>query len=418
MNGTLQEIWVDVNHYSGVFYLLLVAFFVYVVVRRFLTPVLRKIALRTPIKWDDYLVDRGAVERLILLVPPLFVVVGMPLLLNADDPVYGFLHRVNNSVFIIVGFLLFESLLSAALDVYQSGAQKHKAPIRGVVQFAKLLGLLVSIVMILSMLADRSPLFFLSGIGALTAVLLLIFKDALLGLVAGIQITTMDLVRQGDWIEMPRHGADGDVIDVSLTTVRVQNWDRTITAIPAYDLVSSSFKNWRGMSESGGRRIKRSISIDLTSVKFIDKDVLHKLEKIKLLRPYLNTKVREIEEHNRQNITSEERLVLVNGRNLTNLGTFRAYCLAYLKSHSGIHQEMILMVRQLDSGSTGIPLEIYAFTNDINWIAYEGIQSDIFDHLYAVLPEFGLRAYQSPSGTDLREIGHIIPAVVAKQDAL
>jgi miniconductance mechanosensitive channel len=256
------------------------------------------------------------------------------------------------------------------------------------------------LVLVLSTLLDKSPIYLLSGLGALTAVLLLVFRDAILGFVAGIMISVNQLARIGDWIEMPKAGADGDVIDISLTTVKVQNWDKTITTIPAYDLISSSFKNWRGMSESGGRRIKRALPIDMRSVRFADEEMVERWSRMDLLRDYLDGKQREIEEENTARGTDLS--VLGNGRRMTNLGTFRAYCIAYLRNHPRIHQKMTFLVRQLAPTDRGMPLEIYVFTNDIRWAAYEAIQSDVFDHLLAVIEEFDLRVFQAPSGGDVQ----------------
>jgi miniconductance mechanosensitive channel len=233
-------------------------------------------------------------------------------------------------------------------------------------------------------------------------VLLLIFKDPILGLVAGIQLSANDMLAVGDWLEMPKFGADGDVIDISLTTVKVRNWDKTITTIPAYALISDSFKNWRGMTESGGRRIKRAVHIDATSVRFLDEDDLKRLRRAQLLADYIEHKVRDIEAYNKENQIDPESPV--NGRRLTNLGTFRAYLTAYLRAHKGIHKDMTLMVRQLSPGADGVPLEIYAFSNDTAWVNFEGIQADIFDHIFAVIPEFGLRIHQSPTGYDMQQI--------------
>jgi miniconductance mechanosensitive channel len=235
---------------------------------------------------------------------------------------------------------------------------------------------------------------------------MLVFKDPIMGLVAGIQLSANDMLAVGDWLEMPKYGADGDVIDIGLTTVKVSNWDRTITTIPTYALISDSFKNWRGMSESGGRRIKRSINIDAGSVHFLNEDELARLHKAKLLGPYLDQKVSEIERYNSElhaDLTS-----LVNGRRLTNLGTFRAYLNEYLRNHPQIHQGMTLMVRQMQPTPEGIPVEIYAFTNTTAWVAYEGIQSDLFDHILAVLPEFGLRVHQTPTGYDMRTLAETL----------
>jgi miniconductance mechanosensitive channel len=243
---------------------------------------------------------------------------------------------------------------------------------------------------------------FFSGLGAVTAILLLIFKDAILGLVAGFQLSVNNMVMVGDWIEMPCRGADGDVIDVSLTTVKVQNWDKTITTIPTYSLISDSFKNWRGMSESGGRRIKRSLNIDLRTIQFADESLLNRFKGIRILGPYLEQKLSDIQQHNDD--VGDDLSELINGRRLTNVGTFRAYCLAYLRNHPKIHtSHMTLLVRQLAPSEKGLPIELYAFANDIAWANYEDIQGDIFDHLLSILPEFQLSAFQEPSGADVEK---------------
>jgi miniconductance mechanosensitive channel len=258
-----------------------------------------------------------------------------------------------------------------------------------------------------SLLIGKSPLLLFSGLGAMTAVLLLVFKDPILGFVAGIQLSANNMLMVDDWLEMPKYGADGDVVDITLTTVKVRNWDRTITTIPTYALISDSFKNWRGMTESGGRRIKRAICIDTSSVHFLNDNELERLRKAQLLTHYIEDKLRDIDACNReQNIDPS---FPANGRRLTNLGTFRAYLVAYLKNHKGIHQGMIQMVRQLDPTPNGLPIEVYAFCNDINWVAYEGIQADIFDHILAVVPEFGLRVHQTPTGYDLQQLRVRLP---------
>ncbi len=377
----------------------------YYLARWILVPVANKLVERSPVKWDNLLAQRRVFIRAAHLVPAIVLALGLPLALDEALDVYGLISRLNNVYFILVGYWVFEGLLNVAMDIYLESPARRHLPIRGLAQAVKLVVFLLCLILALSQIADRSPVFFISGLGAVTAILLFIFKDPLLGLVAGVQITTMDLVRTGDWIEMPKHGADGDVIDVSLTTVRVQNWDRTITAIPAYELVSSSFKNWRGMRDSGGRRIKRAIAVDINSVRFIDHELLERFKGIRLLRPYLEQKVRDLEDHNRRHVSDEEFRVLANGRRLTNIGTFRAYCVAYLRNHSHIHQGLTFLVRQLAPTAEGLPLEIYVFVNDTRWDFYEGVQADIFDHLFAVLPEFGLRAFQLPSGRDVAEVG-------------
>lgn len=382
----------------------------YFAARSIVVPLLRKVAACSPLHWDDLLFQHRVIDRAAHLVPAVIFAVGLPLVLDEGGELFVLLPRLNNVYFILAGFRVFTSLLNAGADLYLSHPKRQHVPIGGFVQALKLIGFLLCVILTLSQLADRSPLYFLSGLGALTAILLLIFKDSILGLVAGVQITTMDLVRKGDWIEMPKHGADGDVIDVSLTTVRVQNWDKTISTIPAYELVSSSFKNWRGMSESQGRRIKRAIPIDITTIGFVDPDLLAHLRGIRLLRPYLEEKLREIEAHNGAHIPPAELRLPANGRRLTNIGSFRAYCVAYLRNHPAVRQDMTFLVRQLAPTAQGLPLEIYIFSGDTRWAVYEGIQADIFDHLFAVLPEFGLRAFQAPSGHDMRNFGRTLHA--------
>jgi miniconductance mechanosensitive channel len=242
----------------------------------------------------------------------------------------------------------------------------------------------------------------LSGVGAMTAVLLLVFKDTILGLVASIQLSANDMVRVGDWIEMPACGADGDVIEVALHTVKVQNWDKTITTIPTYRLIADSFKNWRGMSEAGGRRIKRSIHIDQQSIRFLTDDEITKLKRFALLREHFESKRRELDEASGQ--LGDAAHEVVNRRRLTNIGVFRAYVRSYLRAHAQVHDAMTLMVRHLEPGPEGLPIQIYCFTKTTEWLPYEDIQSDIFDHLLAILPEFGLRVFQQPAGSDLSEL--------------
>nr|WP_281245965.1 mechanosensitive ion channel family protein [Oceanisphaera psychrotolerans] len=300
------------------------------------------------------------------------------------------------------------ALLDALLDIFQQQPAMRTFPLRGIFQSLKLIASIFIGLLIISTLIGKSPLLLLSGLGAMTAVLMLVFKDPILGLVAGIQLSANDMLSVGDWLEMSKYGADGAVIDIGLTTVKVQNWDNTITTVPTYALISDSFKNWRGMSESGGRRIKRSLLIDSSSVRFLNEDDLHRLQRASLLAPYLDAKAQELSRYK-----SERQLDLsspVNGRRLTNLGTFRAYLDAFLKDHPRIHQQMTLMVRQLEPTPNGIPMEIYAFTNTTRWVEYEGIQGDIFDHVFAVLPEFDLRAHQAPTGYDMRSLGRTAAA--------
>lgn len=370
------------------------------IAKRVLLRVIDQVVTRTPWKWDDVLRDNQVFNRLSHLAPAAVInLLGKAVFIESP----GIIAVIHGSVmvYVVVVLLLVVSAIINTIQIYVDRQSGGTIPVKGFAQAVKLILFIIGAILILSVIFGRTPLFFLSGVGALTAVLLLVFRDALLGLVAGVMISVNQMVRVGDWIEMPSNGADGDVIDVSLTTVKVRNWDRTITTIPSYDLISKSFKNWRGMFENRGRRIKRPLYLDVQSVSFVNKPMLERFLRIRRLRPYLEAKLREVEEANQQENLDME--VLCNGRRLTNLGTFRAYCLAYLKEHPGIYQDELMIVRQMDPTDHGLPLEIYAFTNDTRWVNYEGIQSDIFDHLLAIAGEFGLRIFQNPSGRDLRD---------------
>ncbi|MCL2887921.1 MAG: mechanosensitive ion channel family protein [Elusimicrobia bacterium] len=274
-------------------------------------------------------------------------------------------------------------------------------PVKGLIQALKILINFFGILIIVASFFGKEPMFFIASLGVIASVLMLVFKDPILGLTASFQLSMNDMLRIGDWVEVPQHGADGDVIDISLTTVRVQNWDKTIVSVPAYDLISSSFKNWRGMSESGGRRIKRAINIDLQTIKFVDAEMLKRLKKIELLSDYLESKEKEILEYNSHHNVTE---AIINGRNLTNIGTFRAYCAAYIQSRDYIHKKFTAMVRQLEPGPQGLPLEIYCFTNTVVWVDYEIYQSDLFDHLLSAMKDFDLRPFQNPSSADISSL--------------
>lgn len=371
------------------------------IAKRIILRVIDQVVARTPWKWDNALRDNRVFTRLSHLAPAAVInLLGTGLFVN--HPAIVSLISSLVTIYVIIVLLLVASAVINSIQTYlEAGEAGSGIPIKGFAQAIKLILFILGAILVLSVVFGKSPVYFLSGLGALTAVLLLVFRDALLGLVAGIMISTNQMVKIGDWIEMPG-GADGDVIDVSLTTVKVQNWDRTITTIPSYDLISKSFKNWRGMFDSKGRRIKRSLLIDMSTVSFVDKPMLEKMLRIRRLHGYLKEKVKEIEKANNQENLDMD--VLCNGRRLTNLGTFRAYCVAYLRSHPGIFQEETLLVRQLSPTEHGLPLEIYAFTNDTRWGMYEDIQSDIFDHLLSIVGEFGLKVFQDPSGSDMHSL--------------
>ena len=275
-------------------------------------------------------------------------------------------------------------------------------PIKGFIQVFKLIIYFVGGIFIISILLNKTPVYLFSSLAALTAVLMFIFKDAILGFVAGIQLTANRMVANGDWIEMPKYGADGDIIEIALTTVKVQNWDKTITTIPTYALITESFKNWRGMSESGGRRIKRSISIDMNTIQFCTEEMLGRFSKIQYITSYIEKNKIEVQKHN--TLEQVDHSSLVNGRRMTNIGTFRAYVEAYLKNHPKINQEMTFLIRQLAPAENGLPIEIYVFSKDIAWANYESIQANIFDHIMAVVPEFDLRVFQDPTGRDFNKL--------------
>jgi len=357
---------------------------------------------RTSFQWDDMMLKAGVFTRLSHLAPALAINAFGPDVLGETPAVLAGVHAAVNVYLTIIWVAVFFAFLDGLLLLSHEREDSGRMPVKGFVQAVKLVASLLALILILATLLDKSPLYLLSGLGALTAVLLLVFRDALLGFVAGIMISVNQMVRIGDWIEMPKAGADGFVTDVSLTTVKVQNWDRTITTIPTYSLISDSFKNWRGMFDSGGRRIKRALHVDMRTVRFADEQLLARWRRMDLLRQYLAEKQTEIDEDNRRRGT--DLTILGNGRRLTNLGTFRAYCIAYLRAHPQIHQDMTFLVRQLAPTEHGMPIEIYVFTKDTRWAFHEGIQADIFDHLLAVCGEFGLRVFQSPSGNDVQEV--------------
>ncbi len=383
---------------GGLGLLVVVAVLTDVVAKGRLIRLTYKISARTEQTWDDVLIEHKVSARLAQILPALVFYFGLTLVPGLPDGVV----IVGENLAIAYGLLMLSltagALLSALNAVYEQYPVSRERPIKGYLQVAKIVVFVLTGVLIIATLTERSPVLLLSGLGAMTAVFLLVFKDTILSLVASIQLTNLDMVRVGDWVEMPQCNADGDVIDVSLHTVKIQNWDKTFSTIPTHRLITDSFKNWRGMGESGGRRIKRELRIDINSVRFLTSDEVERFKRFALLTDYVDRKLDELAEYNDAVGQGTDN---VNLRRLTNVGTFRAYILNYLKHHPKIHREMTLIVRQLQPGPTGLPLEIYAFTNITAWSAYEDIQADIFDHLLAVAGEFGLSMYQEPAGRDL-----------------
>jgi miniconductance mechanosensitive channel len=373
----------------------------HILTRSFLLRLVTRVITRTKSEWDDALLEHRFFDHLARLAPAVVLYLLTPEALAAFPAVAVLLGKLAMVYMVFTSVLAFDALLNAGQQVYRGLAVSRSMPITGFLQLLKIAGYLVAFVLCISVLIERSPAALLTGLGAMSAVTMLVFKDAILGFVAGIQLSANRMVAAGDWIEVPSQGIDGDVMEVGLTTVKIRNFDKTITTLPTYALITGSFKNWRGMQESGGRRIKRALRIDMNSVRFCDPEQLQRLRRIAILREYLDRKEREVSDHNRE--TKVDPASPVNGRRLTNLGTFRAYVEAYLSNHPQITREMTFLVRQLPPGETGLPLEVYVFCKDKRWVAYEGIMADIFDHLLAALPEFELRVFQSPSGVDLRE---------------
>ncbi len=336
-----------------------------------------------------------------LQVAPLIVAGVLTGTLFHDGPLRTALLALNRAYFVFICANVFSSVMNLTYCLTNWRRGVSASPQKGIFQVLSLMGYAFAAVAIVATLSGRDPTYILSGMTALSAVLMLVFKDSILGLTAGVTLSGNGMVRIGDWIEVPGADADGNVIDIALTTVRVQNWDNTITTIPAYDLIAKPFKNWRGMSDSGGRRIKRAILVDLDTVRFADEGQLERWKEIDLIRDYIAGKIREVRAYNAAHPSSKTSVA--NARKLTNIGTFRAYCLAYLRAHPCVHQGMTLIVRQLQPTDRGLPLEIYCFTNDTAWANYEAIQSDLFDHFLAIMPEFGLSGFQVTSASAMRQ---------------
>ncbi|MFW0754372.1 mechanosensitive ion channel family protein [Pseudomonas sp. H11T01] len=409
-----QDLWGALDqhpllHSSLALALLLVVALVLGRVARYLILHAAKLLGRQPaLYWLNDLRHNKVFHRLAQMTPSLVIQFGLNLVPELSKASQHFLGNVALAFTILFQVLVLSALLSALLDIYARTDHAKTRSIKGYVQLAKMVLYVCGAIIIVATLIDRSPLLLLSGLGAMSAVILLVYKDTLLSFVAGVQLTSNDMLRVGDWIEMPQVGADGDVVDITLHTVKVQNFDKTIVSIPTWRLMSESFKNWRGMQQSGGRRIKRSLFIDASGVRFLHDEEEQKLTQIRLLTDYIGRKQAELKSWNEAqgNVAA----MSANRRRMTNLGTFRAYALAYLKSHPEVQTNMTCMVRQMQTTAQGVPLEIYCFTRTTVWADYERIQGDIFDYLLAVLPEFGLSVYQQPSGSDMR--AGLLPAVL------
>lgn len=401
--------WVPdrLNHSVAIVILLLGLFaaasFLYFICRPLILRAVTRIVKKTEFKWDNELLGQGVFRWLTHILPGLLIYLAAPGLFSSV-PWLGNLLSVTSSIYILItGYFVLDSLLNALQGILSRTQAGQKLNLATFTQVAKLIAALVCFVLGIAILIGESPLSLLGGLGVFASILMLVFKDVILGFVAGIQLASNRMLSQGDWLEMPSYKADGDVLEIGLTTVKVQNWDKTITTIPTYALISDSFKNWRGMSESGGRRIKRSLLVDTNSICLCTEDMLNRFQEIEHISEYIDAKNKEVTEVNAR-LDESRRDNRVNGRRLTNIGTFRAYIEAFLRHHPDINQEMTLLVRQLAPDGRGIPIEIYCFSSNKDWAPYENIQADIFDHLLAVAPEFDLRIFQEPTGLDFQTL--------------
>lgn len=400
----LENNEVNIKIINYIYYLLTALFLIVLclVINLFIKKIVLKIVskyiINNRFKWDDLILKHKLLERVVNIIPGIIVYNFAPYFYDYAE----FVRKAATIFIIIIIMLIVNEFLNVINDVYRTFPISKVRPITGLLQVVKIVVYIIIGILIIADLMDKDPLVLLGGIGAFAAVFSFVFKDAILGFIAGIQLSSNDMLRIGDWIDMSKYGADGDVVDITLTTVIVQNFDKTIVTIPAYALISDSFKNWRGMKEFGGRRIKRAIYIDVNSISFCTSEMLEKFKKIDLLKEYLADKEYEIEGYNKEKSLDE--MLQINGRHLTNIGTFRAYVMNYIKNHPGLLTDRLLIVRQLAPEDKGLPIEIYGFTATTDWVQYEGIQSDIFDHVLAIVGEFGLRVFQKPSGRDINNL--------------
>lgn len=399
--GLSEKLVVFIENATIVLITVGLAFLADYLLKKIIITTIYRIARKSKNDWDDIFVERKVFNRLAHLAPALIVYYSLQFIFDLPGLV-NFLGNVTQAYMVLVVVLVIDAVLNALHEIYMKLPISQGRNIKGYVQVVKIVFYFIAVILIISIFSGEAPKVLLGGLGAMAAVLILVFRDTILGFVASIQLSANKMVNVGDWISMPKYDADGDVIDISLNTVKVQNWDKTIATIPTYALVSESFNNWKGMEESGGRRIKRAINIDMKSVTFLDKEQIEKLRNFYLLKDYINSKEKEIKDYNES--LNLDVSTVTNGRRMTNLGTFRKYLENYLHNHPKIHQDMTFLVRHLQPTDKGLPLEIYVFSNDQAWANYEAIQADIFDHILAIMPEFGLRVFQDPTGDDFRKL--------------
>lgn len=381
---------------------ILLSTLVYAFVRRVLLKAMTRVSRKTSTKWDDAMMNRKVFRRFAYLAPALILYLAIPFLFQEMEVVQNVLNAAIRIYIVFIVLLVVDSILSSFLDIYEGFTISKTKPIKGYIQIIKIFVFFIGGIIIIGELIGKTPTSLLTGLGALTAVLLFVFRDPILGFVGSIQLSANDLVRPGDWIAMPKHNADGIVTDINLTAVKVRNWDKTIASIPTYSLVSDSFQNWRGMQDSGGRRIKRSVRIDMNSIKFCTPQMMERFKRIHIITEYVEQKQEELQAHNIKNEIDED--VLVNGRRLTNIGVFREYLKSYLKRHPKVKQDMTFLVRHLQPTEVGLPVEVYVFSAEQEWANYEEVQAHIFDHILAVVPQFDLRIFQNPTGSDFHQL--------------
>ncbi|HLT06387.1 MAG TPA: mechanosensitive ion channel domain-containing protein [Cyclobacteriaceae bacterium] len=412
--GVDEKLASYVNLAVLLFLVVVLVYLLQYVARAVLRKAFTKIASTTKLSFFGYLLQNRFPHFLALIAPLSLIKNAIPIIF-ADFP--AFIRPMDNlaeiyMVFMIVWILM--SIVRSGVDVLKEKQPFRDKPMESYLQVVQIIFFLFGAVYLFSVLTGKSPAVFFGAMGAASAVLLLMFKDTIMGFVASIQVTTNDMVRIGDWITIPKYGADGDVLEINLTTVKVQNWDKTITTIPTYTLISDSFQNWRGMQNSGGRRIKRSLLIKQNKIRFIADEEIQRFKRIQGISTYIDERQAEIQAHNLK--IGADRSVPVNGRNITNFGLFRVYVDWYLKSHPGTHKGMTMMVRQLAPTEHGMPLELYAFTNTVQWVQYEAIMADIFDHLIAAVVHFDLEIFELPTGTDVKEVNFQNPLAISSSE--
>lgn len=397
INGGMSEYWaIILQSIIAVIIVVIVAYIANFIVKKVLISIITKLVRKTKTHWDDILLERKVFDKIAHFAPALIIYYSAGMI---DHPsLNDFIQNGAYVYMVILAIMLIDTFLNAGNDIYNTTPVSKTRPIKGFLQIVKIFFYAMGIISIIALFFNENPIKIVAGMGAFAAVILLIFKDTILGFVASIQLSANRMVNIGDWISMPSKGTDGTVIDISLNTVKVQNWDKTISTIPTYSLVSESFSNWKGMEESGGRRIKRHLNLDVKSIHFLSEEEINSFEKIRLIKDYLLEKKEEIRSFN------PEGEIPVNQKRLTNIGTFRKYVEAYLHNNPKIHDNMTFLVRQLQPTEKGLPLEIYVFSNDQAWANYEAIQADIFDHILAIVPEFNLRVFQNPTGDDFKKL--------------